>query len=258
MTMADTVAVFYALDADLRELKMHPQVRELGQPAVVGTRSIHRLALGPHRIYAVKMGSGSVETAISAQALLSQFRCDWAFSIGPAGALDDSLVVGRWYRVERVVAWQSGTTSPAGFQLNPRASHEFDWDKFPVSEENIADIPLIPLASGEAFIASDSERARLRHLADASAVDMNTSGLAMVCDDHRVPLFVWRVISDGADEVASSAFRAFIDSYGGEGGNLLAECISLLPPNPNAPESYPAIMELLSGDPQQGLSPDQK
>lgn len=280
---ADTVALFFALDEDLRALKMHPEVRELGNPVTVGTRNIHRLGLGPHRIYAVKMASGSVETAMSAQALLSQFRCDWAFSIGLAGSLDDSLEMGRWYRVERVVSWQSGSVTPAGFQPGERAAWDLDWDAFPTeraddqaetrpdmhdpsfSWTNHHDLrwaatsgsglavrgahgppfPLIALASGEAFIASENERTRLRHLTEAEAVDMNSFGLAAVCADHRVPLFIWRIISDRADEEASEMFRNFVGSYDGRGGVMAAEWITNLPPNPDAPETYPEIRRLL-------------
>ncbi len=250
---ADNIAVFYALDEDLRALKASPGVRELGSPATVGTRSIHRLGLGPHHVYAMKMASGSVETAMSAQALLATFRCDWAFSIGPAGSLDDSLEVGRWYRVERVVSWQSGSATSVGFQPSDRAAWDFDWDALPFEtlEEQAGLHPdtytptMITLTSGEAFIASESERTRLRHLMEAEAVDMNSFGLAAVCADHRVPLFIWRIISDRADEEASETFRNFIASYDGHGGALLAEWIAHLPPNPDAPDTYPEIQKLL-------------
>ena len=89
---ADTIAFFYALDADLQSLKS--AAPELGQAASIGSRSVQRLRLGPHTIYAIKMGSGAVETAASAQALLTRNRCDWAFSLGPAGALTDSIPTG--------------------------------------------------------------------------------------------------------------------------------------------------------------------
>lgn len=121
----DVIAFFYALDADLQGLKTAAQ--EMGQSASVGTRSVQRLRLGSHTIYAVKMGSGAVETAASAQALLARNRCDWAFSLGPAGALADTVVPGSWYRVSRVVAWQHGSSasiSPADFP-----AWDTDWSK---------------------------------------------------------------------------------------------------------------------------------
>ena len=70
-------------------------------------------------------------------------------------------------------------------------------------------------------------------------------GLALVCADHGVPLFSWKIVSDRADENASEAFLDFIASYAGEGGKALAEIIQALPANPNDPASYPAIEKLL-------------
>ena len=245
MGWADDVAFFYALDADLQGLKT--LVQEVGQPVAVGSRNVQRLRLGSHSIYAVKMGSGAVETAISAQALLSRFPCDWAFSLGPAGALCDELDVGGWIRVEQVVAWQKGMENESGFMLSPTAHGTTRWEQLPVEAPPA---PLeasrrVVLASGEVFIASSNERERLRTQTQADAVDMNQAGLFPVCADHRVPLFTWKVVSDRADENASEAFRAFLSAYAGEGGKAIAQMIQQLPANPNDPHSYPAIEELL-------------
>jgi len=235
----DTIAFFYALDADLQGLKT--LARESGQSLSVGTRTIQRLRLGSHAIYAVKMGSGAVETAASAQALLARNRCDWAFSLGPAGALAEAVETGKWYRASRIVAWQHGSSSSASSSDFP--VWDTDWAKFPVAN---APPPLettatLAVASGEQFISTAADRDRLRALAQAEAVDMNSHGLALVCADHGVPLFSWKVVSDRADENAAETFMGFVASYAGEGGKALAEIISALPANPNDPRSYPAI-----------------
>ena len=86
---------------------------------------------------------------------------------------------------------------------------------------------------------------RLQALTQADAVDMNSYGLALVCADHGVPLFSWKIISDRADEEAAEAFKAFTANYSGEGGKALAEVLQSLPPNPNDPSSYPAIEKIL-------------
>lgn len=244
---SDTIGFFYALDADLQGLKT--RARAMGQSSKVGTRSIQRLQLETHTIYAVKMGSGVVETATSAQALLARFRCDWAFSLGPAGALSDKMETNRWHRVDHVIAWQRGNTD---------LTWNTDWSRFPV-----ADFPMplqststISVASGEQFISTTSERDRLQALTQADTVDMNSFGLALVCADHGVPLFSWKVISDRADENASEMFRAFVSTYPGDGGKALAEIIQALPMNPNDPASYPAIEKLLrETQTENGFSP---
>ena len=244
-TRGDTIAFFYALDADLQGLKT--EAGELGQSASVGTRSIQRLRLGSHTIHAVKMGSGAVETAASAQALLARNRCDWAFALGPAGALADSVVTGSWYKVGRVVAWQHGASalvSPSDFP-----SWDTDWSRLPATNvpPPLGTASNLVVASGEQFISTTGDRDRLQALSEADAVDMNSYGLALVCADHGVPLFSWKVVSDRADEEASETFKAFIAAYSGEGGKALAEIIRALPPNPNDPYAYPAIEKALRG-----------
>ncbi|MBP7830093.1 MAG: hypothetical protein KA248_09275 [Kiritimatiellae bacterium] len=245
MVRGDTIAFFYALDSDLAALKT--EAREIGQPYSAGARRIQRLALGPHSIYALKMGSGCVETAASAQALLSRFRCDWAFSLGPAGGLSEHLETGCWYRVGRVVAWQRGVMESTGTSLSESSTWETDWSRFPapIPSPLAPSTSTISVASGELFVASSRERERIRAVAEADAVDMNSFGLALVCADHGVPLFAWKIISDRADDNASLDFRAFVSGYQGEGGKALAEIIAALPAHPHDPASYPAIKKLL-------------
>lgn len=248
LAAADDIAVFYALDADLKALKAAGG--EVGAPAVVGSASIHRLRVGDHSVYAVKMGSGAVETALSAQALLARFRCDRAISVGPAGALHSGMKRGIWHRVARVAAWQKGSLTASGLAEGRAAVWTFDPpqpEDESVPEAWRTNAP-IALASGEAFVASESARDGLRSATGADAVDMNTFGLAAACADHDVPLHVWRIISDFANDNASDTFRDFCGNYDGEGGRLAAEWIARLPPNPDAPESYPAIRRLLEGE----------
>ena len=101
------------------------------------------------------------------------------------------------------------------------------------------------MAAGEQFVSSMGNQDRLQALTQADAVDMNSYGLALVCADHGVPLFSWKIISDRADEEAAEAFKAFTANYSGEGGKALAEVLQSLPPNPNDPSSYPAIEKIL-------------
>ena len=243
----DTIGFFYALDADLQGLKT--LAHEMGQSQKVGARSIQRLRLDTHTIYAVKMGSGAVETATSAQALLARFRCDWAFSLGPAGALADAVETGRWYRVNRAMAWQSG---------NIDLAWNADWSRFPVANlpAPLQTTSTVSVASGEQFISTTGERDRVQAITQADTVDMNRFGLALVCADHGLPLFSWKIVSDRADENAAETFRNFIAAYSGEGGKALAEIIQSLPANPNDPATYPAIEKLLRETQPSRIPPD--
>jgi nucleoside phosphorylase len=242
---ADTVAFFYALDKDLETLKAEAQPAR--QPLKVGSRSLQPLSLGAHRIYAVKMGSGVVETATSAQALLARVKCDAVFSVGPVGGIADTLPVGSWHEVAAVTAYQKGSWTQTGFQISDHA----EWaltnsltTNLPVLFQNLG---RIKIASGEIFVASDSFRTQLRQTSGAAAVDMNLFGLLTVCADHQLPVHCWRVVSDHADNRASEDFKKFVADYDGAGGKAIAQIIKNLPANPNAPASYPNLKKHLSG-----------
>lgn len=237
---ADTIALFYALDNDLAVLKEGGGFRPVGVD-VVGTRRIYRLQAAGHQILAVKMDSGCVETAISAQAILAKYRCDRAISIGPAGALTDRVATGFWFRADRVVAWQDGTQTADGFQLSEQSVRPLD--EWPV--DVLANIPKAALASGEVFVASREFGRKLGLTTGADLIDMNSFGLAAACRDHRVPLVILRVVSDGADENAGETFRKFAESYDGEGGRIATRMIRALPPNPDDPMSYEEIRRLM-------------
>lgn len=251
MLRAADIAFFYALDSDLQSLK--GQAQPVGQPVSVCGRSVQRLALGSHRIYAVKMGSGPVETAVSAAALLGRFHCDLAFSIGPAGALDNQLRIGEWREVGATFSYQKGAWTKDGFQAGGEARGTTKESDAPVPPPVIAATPLsiassadrLSVASGEIFVASSTYREQLRAQTGAQAVDMNLFGLTTACAAAQVPLRSWRIISDRADDGAGDAFRKFVTEYDGAGGRDVAAIIRQLPPDPNSPETYPELKRLL-------------
>ena len=245
LTVADDIAFFYAIDADFRAVKDEGAVT--AKPLKVGDRAIQVVSIGKCRIYCVKMGSGAVETAISTEALLGRFHCDQAFSLGPVGGLTDQLPTGAWHKVGSVVAYQKGSWTSSGFQLNEAATTKLE-DKA-VTATSLPSLfqKLTPItvASGEIFITSSSYREQLRQQTTADAVDMNLFGLVSVCASHHVPLTNWRIVSDKADDNAGEDFRKFTQTYDGAGGKALAELIKNLPPNPNSPQSYPELEKLL-------------
>jgi nucleoside phosphorylase len=241
---ADTIAFFYALDKDFETLKAETQ--SAGQSIKVGSRTIPVLLFNSHRVYAVKMGSGAAETAISAQALLGRVNCDEAFSVGPIGGLSDKLKVGSWYRVGEIIGYQKGSWTKAGFQLSANASWKLTNAPPKYLPELFQKLNNIKVASGELFVASDNYRAQLRETTGSDAVDMNLFGLLTVCTDHHLPLVCWRVASDHADDNASDDFKKFVAHYDGAGGKAVAEIIKNLPLNPNSPDAYPNLRKLLS------------
>lgn len=243
-TTADTIAFFYALDKDFDAFKS--QAQPVGQSLKVGSRTIPVFLLNSHRVYVIKMKAGAVETAASAQALLARVHCDAAFSVGPIGDLSDKLEVGTWRQVGEIIGYQKGSWTQAGFQISTDA----DWKLTNAPPKCLPALfeksGSIKIASGEIFVASNDYREQLRAITGADAVDMNLFGLATVCEDYKLPLFCWRIVSDHANNNANDDFKKFVANYNGVGGRAIAEIISQLPANLNSPESYPNLRKILS------------
>ena len=171
-----------------------------------------------------------------AAAACGRFRLAEAFSAGPAGASTDGLPPGTWHAVDRVRAWQK--SSDAGHTLATLTN-------FAARANLLNTTSRLCVASGENFINNVEERIRVRDTARADAVDMNLYGLILACEDHRVPLTAWKIISDLADERAAESFQTFRNTYDGAGGAALADLILALPPDPADPLTHPAIERAL-------------
>lgn len=242
---ARTVAFFYALEADWRGFQEAAQTKAVARKS--GGRTVFEATVGETKVYAVKMESGCVQTAISAQALLAHRNVDLAFSVGPVGALGEGLEVGSWALVKRVVPYQKADLATATPQSAPEVAVS---TPEPVSDE-LTKLAPISVASGERFITSSGLRGEIAAATGCDAVDMNLFGLLSALDVHKVPSINIRVASDHADESAGEDFARFADGYDGRGGKMIAAEISALPPDMTSPEQYPGLQKLLkrSGEP---------
>lgn len=241
---ASVIALFHALDEDLAELKREgaAEVRSY----TIGSVPVQQLSLVGHTIYAVKMGSGCVQTCLSAQALLAKQKCDLAISIGPVGDIKGILTPQTWYRVSEVVSWQCGTQGDTGFVVDRAARHLLDLPQNKANPDTYANLPVIAVASGEMFVASDSFRADLAAQTRCVAVDMNLFGLITVLSSHQLQGIHLRTPSDRADSKASEDFRLFAANYRGEGGRLAAQMIRTLPEDRTSPNAHAALRQFLN------------
>jgi len=254
---ADSIAFFYAIDVDLDATKDKDSgnarsVKLLGS-------NIQEFQVGPHKVRAVKMGAGNVETAVNAANLLGKFPADLAISIGPCGALCDEARRGTWYRVSSVIGYQRGTFSPSGWSQSEEAV--LSVPPLPASASvpglpaSSPAMPDIKLASGDIFVANDAERERIRVMSNAEVVDMNSYGLLLVCDKAKIPVLIWKVVSDEANPSTPEDFKVFIKSYDGEGGRMVRRFLLEMKPSPLSPESYENIREMMQ-HPQSSFTPE--
>lgn len=185
------------------------------------------------------MGAGPVQTAISAQTLVSRKRFDIAVSVGPVGSLSPQLKSGTWTVVESVVPWQKAPLS-SGRGLENR----MEWQAIDSGNNLPADMPRISVASGEMFVASAELNQEIASATDCTAVDMNLFGLLSVLSAAKIPSLHIRVVSDAADESAAESFKTFIENYDGTGGRIAAQILSNLPEDKTNPTAYPELESL--------------
>jgi len=232
------IAYFFALDADWKsfceKMEATPSVRQSGG------RTIFEINTGSDKILASKMEAGCVKSAVSAQAILTSWRIDMAYSVGPVGALSPDLKLGEWVVINKVVPWQKQSMQ----NMDPETSSCVESQFLSLSETTAA-LRQISVASGEQFISSQEIREEICRATECLSVDMNLFGLATALSVNGVPATHLRVVSDKANEQARGEFEHFINSYNGEGGRIVAAIIKSLPKDMTLPSEYPKLQHLL-------------
>jgi adenosylhomocysteine nucleosidase len=243
---ADT-AVLVALPSELDG--MRKEVRLVGQPVELAQ---HKVSIGyrkGEKVYIVRTGAGILNATTAMQALVTRYKIDRVISIGVAGNLNDDWKVGDVLVASDVVNHQQGKETPAGFEAKkesePRTQKsESYWKTCEAFRSNAVEIATAiikqpqaetptpadaeklnaesrkltanlrqgRLVSGDSFIASSVKRKWLRETFETDAVDMVSAGIAGVCEANGVPYVIIRVLSDNANESASTDFAAFVQS----------------------------------------------
>lgn len=238
------IALFYALEADWQRVS---EDLEVTNKSLKG-RVVQTVMIGLHQVWAVQMGVGNVETAMQASNLLEAGSFDLAVAIGPGGSLTDELKTGDLLLVDSVTAYQRGTWSSTGWAMSNASVFALSIPEVTPGSALWAELPKKRLASGEVFIASDSQRRRLAVETKACMVDMNSYGLAAACARFKVPLLNVKICSDHANDNASADFAEFIASYDGKLGKIVRKWIGDMPLSSVDPQSYDKIREILKGE----------
>lgn len=213
----------------------------------VGRGTIFEIHTSSDRILAAKMESGCVQSAISAQAVLTFRPIDLAVSVGPVGSLSPDLKIGEWAVVDRIIPWQKDTMQ----NCDPKTVRGVERPSALVRFDSIASLRKISVASGEQFVTSRETRDEISRATECLSVDMNLFGLASALVVNGVPAMHLRIVSDHADEEARADFERFVRTYVGEGGRMVAEIIKSLPADLTQPSQYPALRKLLTQPPQE-------
>ncbi len=174
------------------------------------------------RVVCAKCGIGKVFAAMCTQAMILRYRPRAIVNSGVAGTLSE-LSIGQIALADTVVQHDMDTTAfgdPAGL----------------ISGLNLVYVPTDPavtsllsdcvraegiphlcgtIASGDRFVAAESEKTRIRSLFDTPehhvlACEMEGASVGQVCHVNRIPYSILRAISDGGDEQAFADYPTFL------------------------------------------------
>lgn len=218
------------------EFKLIAQAFGCGTSRVIGPRTFLASRSGNVELTLVTARVGKVAAAVTASALIHEFKVDAILVVGVAGAVDPGVKVGDIVVADQLVQHDIDLKGVLGCQrfdvplLNVRemrccerlvdvareaARRAIGSDGYRTGMRAfVAGEPSLHvgmIGSGDQFICEPGEKDLLvKALPRLRCVEMEGAAVAQVCAEHGVPFVVTRIISDAASQSAPVDFDAFI------------------------------------------------
>ena len=172
MKRTKVIPVMVALEAELPEVLPAPYVK-------------------------VVMGVGKIKAAIATMKAIQQYQPARIINYGTAGSLNSSFSRGI-YEIA-VVGQRDMDVRALGSKLGETPYSKEHWI-------TLSDVETRPtLTSGDSFVSSIPELA-------SDLVDMEAYAIAMVCRDQKIPLEVYKFVSDNADAEAPKTWEENVNA----------------------------------------------
>jgi adenosylhomocysteine nucleosidase len=170
---------------------LQKEVEIVGRAFEFDGRPVYQARFGSKPLLLARTGATPEAARAMAQWLVGERRVSGVISIGMAGAAVDSLQIG-----DVVMAGTAVRDGKRGIGEEWKLQQIRGCDVKPVNT----------ITTVGSFVASSTERARLRETYHAEIVDMSAAEIAEACAAQQVPCVIIREISDRADEGARHAF----------------------------------------------------
>lgn len=159
--------------------------------------TFHCGTLDDRDVVAMQCGIGKVNAAIGTLSLIDSFHPDFIINTGVAGGTGQGAAILDVVLASNIAyhdVWCGPGTEWGQVQGFP---HKFACPVPPEQLAGILDVKYGLIASGDQFVASESEVERIKGLyPDVKAVDMESGAIAQTCHAKNVPMLCLRVISD--------------------------------------------------------------
>ena len=179
-------------------------------------------------------GIGKVFAAMCAQTMILHFGVSAIVNVGVAGSLCDALRIGDIAVATRTVQHDMDT-SPIGDPVGLISGINLVY--LPCSER-LCDLLAScieaqgvhyvrgTVASGDVFVASPTQRARITANFDAVACEMEGAAICQVCYANGVEVGILRAISDNCNDPSTMDYATFRDSSARTGCKILLDFMS--------------------------------
>lgn len=213
------VGIIGAMEVEVEHLIGQLEGPTAKNPIHLAGMAFHEGTLGDVSVVVVQSGVGKVDAAVCAEALIEHFRCTHVINTGVAGSLNNKLDIGDVLVSTDAVHHDMDVTN-LGYQ--PGEVPGLGTVAFPADEglrkaatEAVAAVaPEISslegrVASGDQFVRSDEEKARIKATFGADCCEMEGASIAHACWLNQVPFVIVRAISDKADGSGSVDYPVF-------------------------------------------------
>ena len=164
----------------------------------------------------VQSGVGKVNAARTTQVLIDNFKLDYIFNLGSAGAINESLEIGDILIGKHVVQHDFDITAfghSKGYITGIGSYVECDNELIQEFEKTIQNIPeknyqikLGVVATGDIFCTDIAMKNEIRANFNADIVDMECAAIAQVAYLNNLPFIVVRSVSDTPNGENASTF----------------------------------------------------
>tara|TARA_Y100001934_G_scaffold273682_1_gene364409 strand:+ start:561 stop:1358 length:798 start_codon:yes stop_codon:yes gene_type:complete len=233
-TTYERFGIMSALDSELRLLLSQATVH---QTITIGNVDYHLATLQSRDVVLVQAGGYGILPSASTSILIHELGVDAIIFTGIAGGVAEETKVMDVVVSKDLVIHDCGTETNNGFVWKPDCGVHSDGsipaDKnlrqasVDAARQVVGDNHVFEgtIASGEAFIASESYVRFLRSKFNAYAVESEGGPVARVAYEFNVPVVVIRTLSDLADGNATQSFTKFADKAADNSAQVVMEIL---------------------------------
>lgn len=209
------IGIIGAMDIEVNYFK---EVIENPQVKTISGIDFYSGVIGNHQVVVARCGIGKVFAAICAEAMILNYNPDVIINTGAAGGLSPELSITD-IAVATAVVQHDMDTSPlgdpvglvSGINIVEFPADKSYGDKLVEAAESLGlNCVRGIIASGDTFVATNEQRARIRKSFNAIACEMEGAAVGHVCYVNQVPFVIVRSISDSSSDSATMEYPEFV------------------------------------------------